>query len=518
MLWKDFRFYCQKVLPLVYDDSLSYYELLCKVTKYINDLAKTTNVIEDDIKRIKEYIESVLPNGKYVDTNSFIPQTYFGDHIITDGTYPGCCIKNNDVFYLICDTQYPSKSSTGKVIAYDCTRDGNYKLWEKSVPNLYHANSVCYNSDGGFYAVAPSDDTYFISLYDKNWNYIGKLDTPGFVPFGVSYDHINNKAYWMAKRGGMIHYGTFTATQFEYIGTFDIKLPSEYIGSNPLQDFAVNDGKFYISSPYGYIAIGFIDDGITRAYRTLDNYDYANYRRLGELEGWEFDEFGDLYAAHAVYIQGAGSNRNANSIIDFTVTCVATNELSQRPIMTFEETDFTFNFTDRTAAKFRTWITELKHPAQLNLFEDTTRVKKLNFDYHNDIGFWVVDQPLVIDVKYLDFTQLYVRQPITLIATSDNAVMGMHKDNYQIDLQPGASFEISGEKYINLITTRITPEGQVDSPTNIEIGCGYIRPLIKMVKLPRNASAFKVDDVDYTSDPYGYYMGRDKLSFTVPED
>ena len=33
-----FRFWCQKVLPLVYDDSLSYYELLCKVVDYINNL------------------------------------------------------------------------------------------------------------------------------------------------------------------------------------------------------------------------------------------------------------------------------------------------------------------------------------------------------------------------------------------------------------------------------------------------------------------------------------------------
>ena len=31
-----FRFWCQKVLPLVYDDSLSYYEVLCKVVDYLN--------------------------------------------------------------------------------------------------------------------------------------------------------------------------------------------------------------------------------------------------------------------------------------------------------------------------------------------------------------------------------------------------------------------------------------------------------------------------------------------------
>lgn len=35
---QTFRFWCQKVLPLVYDDSLSYYEILCKVVDYINKL------------------------------------------------------------------------------------------------------------------------------------------------------------------------------------------------------------------------------------------------------------------------------------------------------------------------------------------------------------------------------------------------------------------------------------------------------------------------------------------------
>lgn len=42
---KHFIFWCQKVLPLVYDDSLSYYEVLCKVVDY-------TNKIIDDNKTI----------------------------------------------------------------------------------------------------------------------------------------------------------------------------------------------------------------------------------------------------------------------------------------------------------------------------------------------------------------------------------------------------------------------------------------------------------------------------------
>lgn len=37
---KDFAYWCQKVLPLVYDKSLSYYEVLCKLTYYIQQLAQ----------------------------------------------------------------------------------------------------------------------------------------------------------------------------------------------------------------------------------------------------------------------------------------------------------------------------------------------------------------------------------------------------------------------------------------------------------------------------------------------
>ena len=43
-------FWCQKVLPLVYDNSLSYYEVLCKFQKKVNELV-------DNINAIPEYID-----------------------------------------------------------------------------------------------------------------------------------------------------------------------------------------------------------------------------------------------------------------------------------------------------------------------------------------------------------------------------------------------------------------------------------------------------------------------------
>ena len=48
---KPFRFWCQRALPLVYDDSLSYYEVLCKIVDQMNgfltDLQTATGSIEE---------------------------------------------------------------------------------------------------------------------------------------------------------------------------------------------------------------------------------------------------------------------------------------------------------------------------------------------------------------------------------------------------------------------------------------------------------------------------------------
>ena len=56
---KHFRFWCYKVLPLVYDDSLSYYEILCKVVKYINDLIDQDKVIGEELDSMQKALTEV---------------------------------------------------------------------------------------------------------------------------------------------------------------------------------------------------------------------------------------------------------------------------------------------------------------------------------------------------------------------------------------------------------------------------------------------------------------------------
>ena len=50
----SFKFWCQKILPAVYDDSLSYYELLNKVVAVLNDVIENHNKMGTDIRALYE--------------------------------------------------------------------------------------------------------------------------------------------------------------------------------------------------------------------------------------------------------------------------------------------------------------------------------------------------------------------------------------------------------------------------------------------------------------------------------
>lgn len=45
----EFYFWCQKVIPLVYDNSLSYYEVLCKVVDYLNNVIQNQTAMYETI-------------------------------------------------------------------------------------------------------------------------------------------------------------------------------------------------------------------------------------------------------------------------------------------------------------------------------------------------------------------------------------------------------------------------------------------------------------------------------------
>lgn len=56
---QPFRYWCQKVLPLAYDDSLSYYELLCKVVDYLNKTMEDVETLHGDVTNLHTAYEEL---------------------------------------------------------------------------------------------------------------------------------------------------------------------------------------------------------------------------------------------------------------------------------------------------------------------------------------------------------------------------------------------------------------------------------------------------------------------------
>ena len=63
---KHFKYFCQNVLPIVYDDSLSFQELLYKMIRYINGLKDDIENISGDIEGyVRDHLDDMFIDAMY---------------------------------------------------------------------------------------------------------------------------------------------------------------------------------------------------------------------------------------------------------------------------------------------------------------------------------------------------------------------------------------------------------------------------------------------------------------------
>lgn len=73
---KPFKSWCIQILPTIFDESMSYYEVLCKVIKILNNSLEDINILKEEIENtnsaldeFKEGVESQfeeLVNGTWI--------------------------------------------------------------------------------------------------------------------------------------------------------------------------------------------------------------------------------------------------------------------------------------------------------------------------------------------------------------------------------------------------------------------------------------------------------------------
>ena len=81
------KVYCQKILPAVYDDSLSYYEVICKFLNKLNELIEAFNELEPDEYVKKEELEKILTDlynnlKNYIDTENDSQTVFLKSYVL----------------------------------------------------------------------------------------------------------------------------------------------------------------------------------------------------------------------------------------------------------------------------------------------------------------------------------------------------------------------------------------------------------------------------------------------------
>lgn len=98
------KFWCYKVLPLVYDDSLSYYEVLCKLVAKVNEVISVTNQIPDAIAdsfKNTDAINSVLQKIFSDIKNSISMHDEMSSTTVTTNYKAGDLVWQNDRLYRV---------------------------------------------------------------------------------------------------------------------------------------------------------------------------------------------------------------------------------------------------------------------------------------------------------------------------------------------------------------------------------------------------------------------------------
>lgn len=181
-------FYCQPILPLVYDESMSYYETLCKVVGQLNATGETVN-------KLNEGLTSEISDRQAADA-------------ALDERLKALEAANKGTHFLVFDGANPSRAMPTRNELWNWVRDGDiictlFKTDEPGRSQIYAA-SCSYNA--GNWGSETSSDFSLIVPFDTKYNAaqdyavkqkIAKLTIPSIAhtdlstPWGLQIIEIN---------------------------------------------------------------------------------------------------------------------------------------------------------------------------------------------------------------------------------------------------------------------------------------------------------------------------------------
>lgn len=234
---------------------------------------------------------------------------YIGDYLAATARYlPSAAVKHGDRAYLFdaVARSYGEANSTdlGRVRIYSLS--GNNLESEKAI-GVGHCNSVAWDDKLQRFYIAPvfsysggvQTTVSYLITYPADFSTPGQVNIPS-TAMGVSYDNAEGQLYYYDYSHNIYKYN-YDTNQFELYSSVDwTGISNSLDGTQSYnQDFAIYNGRFYISAPRGNVLTGVLQEGtsyVKYGFNVGHVCSNNNYY-LGELEGFEFDETGHLIAS-----------------------------------------------------------------------------------------------------------------------------------------------------------------------------------------------------------------------------
>ena len=306
-----FRYWCYKILPLVYDDSLSYYEVLCKVTAKLNEVIEMVNTSTDNVyETVKSILDEWLEDGTFEeiineelfaslnkkietgDTANIAPVfTNFYPFPTSNGNDTSLTDSGTSAYYVQGFAVVPEgfaivrlAPETNKINANDISqififdKNGGY-VRDKAV-NVHHGNGMVYY-DGYLYV---TNDTNISKVRYSDLTIVGTVSIGGNCP---AIDRENKRIYSVDSANG-------------YMYTYDLEtgvISTKHLSPNcPVvyNGSLYKDGIFYGITYMNDLVMIDVETGEFLGGKHVNNVDTFNIRLL-EFEDCDTDEDGNCY-------------------------------------------------------------------------------------------------------------------------------------------------------------------------------------------------------------------------------
>lgn len=257
----SFRFWCQKVLPLVYDDSLSYYELLCKVVEYLNNAIADVNTLGTDVDNI---------NKAYSDLQSYV-NNYFSTLDVQEEI-------NNKLDIMASDGSLSAiaspiiSASTSQWLQQHITNPSNPPL----DTSLTVSGAAADSSTIGFRCILVYNNSITENNITNEFNDLNLFGTSyrnnSIIRYNnISEEHVKNAPFYPLS-GLLLNLTTESTSKYNY---------QLFISDNGIIYYRYNNGSWLSNNQYDYLkgyGATITNNNLPTNYRDLNNLILENGR------------------------------------------------------------------------------------------------------------------------------------------------------------------------------------------------------------------------------------------------